>query len=126
MLDLVSCAIGIYIDEKKQSSSNGGRSSKKKEGIRLAIKEALGKSKVKTPTGLWRYFKTHHKGEKNALQVDNYYVWFDEDPTDSGKDLLYHDDGGKKSGIAFVTFKKYVMEVKKSLTNHSTQTEEIL
>lgn len=130
MLELIGCAIGIYMEERKGSSSNGGKSSKKKEGMKLAIEEALEKSKAKTSAGLWRYFKTNHSGEDNAFQTGNYDVWYYEDPPGSGNGFLYqalyHNGGQKKSEIVFATFKKYVREVKKYLTNHSTQTEEIL
>jgi hypothetical protein len=126
MLELVSCVISIYIEAKNESSSKGGKASKKKEGIRLAIKEALDKSKVKTAKGLWKYFEINHGGEKHALKVGDYNVWFYKNPTGSGKDLLYQDDGGKESTVTFVTFKKYVMEVKKSLTNHFKGLRDIL
>lgn len=134
MLELDSCEQNILMDEKKESSSKGGKAPKKKEGIRLAIQGALEKSKVKTAAGLWRYFEEHHRSEESAFQEGNCDVWYEQDPPGSGEGFLwyaiYRKQGSKdivvKDRIVFATFKRYVREVKKSLTNHSMQTEKNL
>ncbi|MBS3919084.1 MAG: hypothetical protein KG012_09355 [Deltaproteobacteria bacterium] len=83
--------------------SKGGKAPKKKKGILLAIKWAREKSKQKSARGLWNYFKN-----KN-FEKDEYEVYFYQDPTGAGEDLLCQKiDSIEKGSIKFEAFKKYV------------------
>lgn len=139
MLELVSCAIGIYMDEKKESSSNGGKASKKNEGLILIILEALKKSKDKAVSDLWNYVKLKYRGgeELNSkygtvffIDMDDpYWKFFKADGiliTKKKRIKGRYLDITKENFVPYSTFKRYVMEAKKSLPDHSTPIEEIL
>jgi hypothetical protein len=98
----------------KTAPVRGGRVPKKLEGIILAIKKVLKKAKRKGALDLWHYFKNNHK-KNNDLQIGEYAIWFYEDPTGAGENLLYLSDGEKERGISFSAFKRYVREVKKTM-----------
>ena len=139
MLELVSCAIAIYMDEKKEFSSSGGKASKKNEGLIFIILKALKKSKDKTVRDLWNYVKLNY-GEGKELNSkygkvffldtdDPYWKFFKADGiliTKKKRIKGRYLDITKENYVPYSTFKRYVTEVKKSLTNHSTQKEEIL
>jgi len=92
-------------ERQHRKSVKGGSCPKKKKGILLAIEWARAKSIQKSARGLWNYFK------KKSFEKDEYKVYFYQDPTGAGEDLLCQNiDGVEKGSIKFETFKKYVYE----------------
>jgi hypothetical protein len=110
--------------------SRGGRISKKNEGLILIIRVAFEKSKNKTASGLWKFIKLNYtKEEFNSKygkiffidEDDPYWEFFKEDGILIAKKRRMksqHLDITKEKFVPYNTFKRYVGEVKKSISKN--------
>lgn len=106
--------------EKKRWSSIGGKMQKRLPGILLAVKQMIQDYNLKSYSAefLWSIFKKRHKGQNNALIINDFKIYFDYESNNGDKEKLFQlsSDGITKS-IGSSAFKGYVKKVKDNLKN---------
>jgi hypothetical protein len=100
----------------KDGSRKGGKKPKRLEGILLAIRKVQEGRKNYSAERLWDVFKKNHKGQRNAIKMKKFKVYFDYKDMKSLEERLHQlSSNGLLESIGRSAFAGYVKEIKASL-----------
>ncbi len=116
----VNLIVAAFIDlalknERGLKRSKGGSKPKRSQGIMAAIEKILKKQPHLSAERLWSYFEDKHKGQKKALKINGFKVYFKDTEKGEFVERLYQISSDKvPKSIGRSAFAGYVKSAKKT------------